>query len=382
MKTRNLEDELGRGLRAEASRLVPDDATPRALTRTAPAPRRWWWRRRPELLIAAVVVALIAVTGGVVLVTRGPAGPSASPPPTSSRASVTHQVVAAPTSATALSSPAPAPVKADPALCQSISTNKQQVPILNLSGKSVGTMTVTNPTDIAHLPDQWCGRFADGTVDASGTTSTLLHQAALTRTKTGLVLWGSVLLADRVVVESSNGTTGTLHPTNSQADSSGASRFAVQLPAGAIGATVTLYEGGTGARVLRQSFGTITVPATDTAIPAVGCVDTSHLTNAVSGAIQAGPFDLNKGQWGNLPDGTKFWVGSTAASDHTDAYLRAEQADGRAAPVEQYRPFFPQPSMTDLGSFYPGGFRLPSAGRWILSVTIGDDTGCFLVAVS
>lgn len=387
MKTQNLEDELGRGLRAEASRLVPDGATPRPFTRTAPAPRRSWWRRRPELLIAAVVVALIAVTGGVVLVTRGPARPSAGPPPASSGASVTHQVAAAPSSATALSSPAlsspaPAPVKADPALCQSISTNKQQVSILNLSGKSVGTMTVTNPTNTAHLPDQWCGRFADGIVDASGTTSSLLHQAALTRTKSGLVLWGSVLIADRLVIESSNGTTGTLHPTNGQADSSGALRFAVELPASTTGATVTLYQAGTGARVLRQSFGIITVRPTDTAIPAAGCVDTSHLTNAVSGAIHAGPFDLNDGQWGNLPHGTKLWVGSTAASDHTDAYLRAEEADGRAAPVEQHRPFFPQPSMTDLGSFYPGAFRIPSAGRWILRVTIGNETGCFVVTVS
>lgn len=38
--------------------------------------------------------------------------------------------------------------------------------------------------------------------------------------------------------------------------------------------------------------------------------------------------------------------------------------------------------MTDLGSFYPGAFRIPSAGRWILSVTIGADTGCFMVTVS
>lgn len=151
------------------------------------------------------------------------------------------------------------------------------------------------------------------------------------------MLWGSVLIADRVVIESSEGTIGTLHPAHSQVDSSGALRFAVELPVGATGATATLYEAGTGARVLRQSFGVITVRPTDTAIPAAGCVNTSHLINAVSGAIHAGPFDLNKGQWANLPDGTKLWVGSAAASDHTDAYLRAEEADGRAAPVEQYR---------------------------------------------
>lgn len=33
--------------------------------------------------------------------------------------------------------------------------------------------------------------------------------------------------------------------------------------------------------------------------------------------------------------------------------------------------------VSDLPLFYPGELRLPSAGRWRLTVEIGRDTGCF-----
>jgi len=32
-------------------------------------------------------------------------------------------------------------------------------------------------------------------------------------------------------------------------------------------------------------------------------------------------------------------------------------------------------------AFYPSGFSLPSAGRWLLTVTSGNDWGCFIVTV-
>ncbi len=108
------------------------------------------------------------------------------------------------------------------------------------------------------------------------------------------------------------------------------------------------------------------------------CTDTARITDATSGKIHAGPFDLNRGSW-TLPKGTKLWVGSERPGPHTGAVLRAVALDEQRQEIDQQRSPESAGGVEGLALFFPGALRLPHAGNWRLEVTIGNDTGCFLI---
>jgi len=108
------------------------------------------------------------------------------------------------------------------------------------------------------------------------------------------------------------------------------------------------------------------------------CVDTARMTDAISGQIHAGPFDLNHGRW-TQAKGTKLWVGSGRPGPNTGAVLRAVSLDEQRQEIEQQRSPESAGGVRGLALFFPGALRLPQAGNWRLEVTIGNDTGCFLI---
>lgn len=108
------------------------------------------------------------------------------------------------------------------------------------------------------------------------------------------------------------------------------------------------------------------------------CTDTARITDATSGKIHAGPFDLNRGSW-TLPKGTKLWVGSERPGPSTGAVLRAVARDEQRQEIEQQRSPESAGGVQGLALFFPGALRLPHVGNWRLEVTIGNDTGCFLI---
>ena len=113
-----------------------------------------------------------------------------------------------------------------------------------------------------------------------------------------------------------------------------------------------------------------------------GCVDgTRTADGAAQGSIKAGPLAVNTTHWRG-PRGAKFWVGSTRPQPPTGATIVAERLNGPAAPVRVERGVDQIATVADLQLFYPGLVRLPEPGRWKLTVTIGQDTGCFVVAVA
>lgn len=89
--------------------------------------------------------------------------------------------------------------------------------------------------------------------------------------------------------------------------------------------------------------------------------------------------------WTSRPSGPKFWVKSLD-KDAKSAVISAAPISppGMSAPPAQTRGpgqivFPPGSSPKDPRAFFQGTYRLPSAGRWRLTVTIGDASGCFLV---
>lgn len=111
-------------------------------------------------------------------------------------------------------------------------------------------------------------------------------------------------------------------------------------------------------------------------------VDSScaHTTagSATSGVIQAGPFgaDLTR-YFLQLPDGGKFWVGSTSSGSRQGASIVASFRDDPQITVRQERPATPVSTVEGLAQFYPGMLRLPRSGTWSVHVLIGTDSGCF-----
>jgi hypothetical protein len=113
-----------------------------------------------------------------------------------------------------------------------------------------------------------------------------------------------------------------------------------------------------------------------------GCVDGTHTADgAAQGPIKAGPLAVNTTHWRG-PRGAKFWVGSTRPQPPTSATIVAERLNGPAAPVRVERGVDQIATVAGLQLFYPGLVRLTEPGRWKLTVTIGQDSGCFVVAVA
>lgn len=108
------------------------------------------------------------------------------------------------------------------------------------------------------------------------------------------------------------------------------------------------------------------------------CVDTSGVTTAASGVIQAGPVDINRGYW-TQPQGTKFWVGSDHPGPNGGADLTAVRADGTGDPIRRLRTPDQIAEVNSLALFYPGTFGVPSHGDWRLTVTISPNVGCFVI---
>jgi hypothetical protein len=110
------------------------------------------------------------------------------------------------------------------------------------------------------------------------------------------------------------------------------------------------------------------------------CVEATNLNAAISGSISAGPFDASQGQW-SQPDGTKVWVSSAVDGPNNGATIRAHRADGTATDVVDRRS--PEQSALDEDGelFYPGTLRLPTEGSWRIEISIGADSGCFLLTI-
>jgi hypothetical protein len=110
------------------------------------------------------------------------------------------------------------------------------------------------------------------------------------------------------------------------------------------------------------------------------CVEATNLNAATSGSISAGPFDASQDQW-SQPDGTKLWVGSAVDGPNNDAMIRAHRVDGAATDVVDRRPPEQGALDEDGAFFFPGALRLPTGGSWRIEVSIGADSGCFLLTI-
>ena len=111
---------------------------------------------------------------------------------------------------------------------------------------------------------------------------------------------------------------------------------------------------------------------------AAACVDTQTLDlEAVDGRIHAGPFAENRGHW-TQPQGTKLWVGSSRDGPPAPALIDGAWQDGNFQ-VHQRRGVDQLATVKGLPVFYPGTLRLPKLGVWRLTITIGQDQGCFVV---
>jgi hypothetical protein len=108
------------------------------------------------------------------------------------------------------------------------------------------------------------------------------------------------------------------------------------------------------------------------------CVEATNLNAATSGSISAGPFDASQGQW-SQPGGTKLWVSSAVDGPNNGAMIRAHRVDGAATDVVARRT---QGAVDEDGAFFfPGALRLPIGGSWRIEVSIGADSGCFLLTI-
>lgn len=129
------------------------------------------------------------------------------------------------------------------------------------------------------------------------------------------------------------------------------------------------------------SEGTGSSPARSVSMPSK-CVAADDLVSAKDGKISAGPFVGQQEYW-LQPQGTKLWVASSVNQEPTSATIRAQRIDTADPPVVVHRgPDTIAVQGGDLpGLFFPGLFRLPARGTWSIAVTIGADSGCFLVHV-
>ncbi|HEX8229636.1 MAG TPA: hypothetical protein VF826_10035 [Chloroflexia bacterium] len=111
------------------------------------------------------------------------------------------------------------------------------------------------------------------------------------------------------------------------------------------------------------------------------CVDVAKDDIVRSGEFIAGNFQLFIEQWRpNLTEreGKIWWIP-----------LHQDQMPGLTVKLIRFEDLttifqvrnFPTVGSTGVGSFYPSGVPLPSAGRWRLVATSGPDWGCFDVAV-
>jgi hypothetical protein len=110
------------------------------------------------------------------------------------------------------------------------------------------------------------------------------------------------------------------------------------------------------------------------------CVEATNLNAATSGSIRAGPFDASQAGW-IQPDGAKLWVTSAVDGPNNGAMIRAHRADGAATDVVDRRPPGQSALDEDGSLFYPGVLRLPTGGSWRIEVSIGADSGCFLLTI-
>lgn len=111
------------------------------------------------------------------------------------------------------------------------------------------------------------------------------------------------------------------------------------------------------------------------------CVEAANTDIAADGEISAGPFDLSQqNHWGDA-GGTKLWVATSVDQAPTTATIAIEQVTGDdpVRTTKQTRGTDQIAQTGKSGLFYPGVIRLPKPGSWRLIVTIGADTGCFLV---
>jgi hypothetical protein len=98
---------------------------------------------------------------------------------------------------------------------------------------------------------------------------------------------------------------------------------------------------------------------------------------AVDGRIHAGSFAENRGHW-TQPQGTKLWVGSSRDGPPAVALIDGVWQDDNFQ-VHQRRGVDQLATAEGLPVFYPGTLRLPKSGQWRLTITIGQDQGCFVV---
>lgn len=128
--------------------------------------------------------------------------------------------------------------------------------------------------------------------------------------------------------------------------------------------------------------GEVSRPTTSPASAASRCVDATDLTDAKDGPISAGPFAGNARYW-LQEQGSKLWVATSVEQKPTTANIRAQRLGTNEPPVLVHRgpDTIAVPSGDPPGLFFPGVFSLPGPGTWTITVSIGPDSGCFLVRV-
>lgn len=126
----------------------------------------------------------------------------------------------------------------------------------------------------------------------------------------------------------------------------------------------------------------LSLSASSTPASKGSCVRATGVPIAHDGRVLAGPFTLeNLDALDALPDGTKVWVESTSRRDISTAVIEAASLEGPSK-LRQVRTPSQRATLDDgTRNFWPGLLRLPGAGRWRVTISIGPDTGCFLIDV-
>lgn len=121
-----------------------------------------------------------------------------------------------------------------------------------------------------------------------------------------------------------------------------------------------------------------TSPTPSADVTSTDCTQTEGLSSARSGQISAGPFEENAGHFTDAR-GAKFWVASTI--DEPTAVTATITADqvGTSRSVRVERTATERAQVSDFPTFFPGLLRLTAHGDWRIQVTIGKQTGCFVV---
>lgn len=124
--------------------------------------------------------------------------------------------------------------------------------------------------------------------------------------------------------------------------------------------------------------------ALDGGTPQRQCVDVDRINIAQSGDFVVGPFASYNEEW-HRGYGKIWWHSASATTPNATLIVRASRLDGDAAPRVFEQSFITFPvdhAGKRTGSlFYPSDFRMPSAGRWMLVATAGDNWGCFILTV-